>query len=197
MSDINSDGRSSTEKSNLQHTENVDIDIDIDIDVDIVLIAAVAANGVIGRGGEMPWHIPADLQQFKHRTMGHPVILGRRTYETIIDALGEPFPGRTSIVLSSQSRDVPTDVILVHSIASAIREASKNAHERGVETVYVAGGGGVYEQFLPLADRLRLTELHDEYDGDTRFPSWDSSTWKELTRENHETFDFVTYTRTS
>ncbi|CCC40576.1 dihydrofolate reductase [Haloquadratum walsbyi] len=198
MNNINSDDRSPTDGSERTHNQTTDhdVDIDIDIDIDIVLIAAVAANDIIGRDGEMPWHIPADLQQFKRRTMGHPVILGRRTYEAIIGALGEPFPGRTSIVLSSQSRDVPADVILVHSITSAIREASKNARERGVGTVYVAGGGGVYEQFLPLADRLRLTELHDEYEGDTKFPSWDDTVWQETTREKNETFDFVTYERT-
>lgn len=192
MSNTNSDDRSPTDGSKRTHNETIDHDVDIDI----VLIAAVAANDIIGRDGEMPWHIPADLQQFKHRTMGHPVILGRRTYEAIIGALGEPFPGRTSIVLSSQSRDVPADVILVHSITSAIREASKSARERSVGTVYVAGGGGVYEQFLPLADRLRLTELHDEYEGDTKFPSWDDTAWQETTREKNETFDFVTYERT-
>ncbi|ERG94646.1 dihydrofolate reductase [Haloquadratum walsbyi] len=186
-------------ESNSQNNEdtNRDTAIEVNADIDIELIAAVAANGVIGRDGGMPWHIPADLQQFKQRTMDHPVILGRRTYEAIVDALGEPFPGRTSIVLSSQSRDMPPGAILTHSIQSAIHEASEDARERGVRTVYIAGGGGVYEQFLSVADRLRLTELHEEYDGDTRFPSWDHNTWKEVTRESHEKFDFVTYERST
>ncbi|MFB6091929.1 MAG: dihydrofolate reductase [Haloquadratum sp.] len=164
-------------------------------DVEIVLIAAVAENGVIGRDGEMPWHHAADLAHFKRTTTGHPVIVGRKTYETVVDALGEPFPGRTSVVLSSRSLDLPDGAVLAHSVDEAIELAVEDARDRGVETAYVAGGGRVYEQFLPSASRMILTEIHDTYDGDTSFPEWDDDAWREVRRDERDAFDFVTYER--
>ncbi|WP_144901216.1 dihydrofolate reductase [Halobellus captivus] len=164
-------------------------------DLELVLIAAVGANRVIGRDGGMPWHFSEDLKHFKRITTGHPVIVGRKTYETVVDALGEPFPGRTSVVLSSQSLDLPAGAALANSVEEAIERAAVDAAERGVETAYVAGGGRIYEQFLPVADRLILTEIHDTYDGDTRFPAWDEDEWTETAREPHGEFDFVTYER--
>ncbi|MFB6090014.1 MAG: dihydrofolate reductase [Halobellus sp.] len=171
-----------------------DSDGDID-DVDVVLIAAVAANRVIGRDGEMPWHLPADLRHFKRTTTGHPVIVGRRTYETVVEALGEPFPDRTSVVLTSQSLDLPDGAIVANSIEEALDLAREDAAERGVDAIYVAGGGRVYEQFLPLANRLVLTELAEPHDGDTRFPAWDPEEWREVDREERDDFAFVTYER--
>ncbi|MFD1599613.1 dihydrofolate reductase [Halobellus rarus] len=170
-------------------------DADIDADLDIVLIAAVAENGVIGRDGGMPWHFSEDLQYFKRTTTGHPVIVGRKTYETVVDTLGEPFPERTSVVLSSQSLDLPEGAVLANSVEEAVERAAADAEERGVETAYVAGGGRVYEQFLPHATRLVLTEIHDVYEGDTRFPAWDDDEWVETSRESHKEFDFATYER--
>jgi len=167
-----------------------------DTDLDIVLIAAVAENRVIGREGEMPWHYSEDLKYFKRTTTGHPVIVGRRTYEAVVDALGEPFPGRTSVVLSSQSLDLPDGAVLANSVEEAVERAAADAEERGVGTAYVAGGGRVYEQFLPLANRLVLTEIHDTYEGDTRFPAWDDDEWVETERDPHGEFDIVTYERT-
>ena len=164
-------------------------------DVDVALIAAVAENRVIGREKEMPWHFTEDLRRFKRVTTGHPVILGRRTYETVVEGLGEPFPGRTSVVLTSQSVELPDGAVVAHSIAEALDLAATDARERGVDTVYVAGGGRVYDQFLPHATRLVLTEIHDAYAGDTRFPAWDDDAWVEVARDEHEAFDFVTYER--
>ena len=164
-------------------------------DVDLALIAAVAANRVIGRGGEMPWRFDEDLAFFKRTTTGHPVILGRRTYETVVAALGEPFPGRTSVVLTTQSLDLPDGAVVANSVAEAIDLAAADATERGVDTAYVAGGGRVYDQFLPHADRLVLTEIHDAYDGDTRFPAFDDDAWVAIDRDEREAFDFVTYER--
>jgi len=164
-------------------------------DLDIALIAAVAENRVIGREKEMPWHISEDLQRFKRLTTGHPVILGRRTYETVVEALGEPFPGRTSVVLTSQSLDLPSAAVVANSVEEAIELATVDARERGVDTVYVAGGGRVYDQFLPHATRLVLTEIHDTYEGDTRFPAWDGDEWVEVDRGEREAFDFATYER--
>jgi len=159
----------------------------------IALIAAVAANGIIGRGGEMPWHLPADLTHFKETTMGHPVIMGRRTYDSIASQLGGPLPGRTNIVLSRSNPELPEDVVVVDSIDAAVDAAIEAADH--TETVYVIGGATVYEQFLPRADRLVLTEIHDAYDGDTEFPVWDRSEWTERSREDHDGFSFVEYDR--
>jgi dihydrofolate reductase len=167
----------------------------LDTDLEIVLIAAVAENGVIGRDGGMPWHYAEDLKHFKRTTTGHPVIVGRKTYETVVDALGEPFPGRTSVVLSSQSLALPEGAVLANSVAEAVERAEADAAERGVETAYVAGGGRIYQQFLPHATRLVLTEIHGTYDGDTRFPVPDDDEWIEADRESHDEFDFVTYER--
>jgi dihydrofolate reductase len=163
--------------------------------IDIALIAAVAANGVIGRDTAMPWHFAEDLQRFKRTTMGHPVILGRRTYETVVDGLGEPFPGRTSVVLTSQQLELPANAVVANSVAAAIDLAAEDARDRGVDTVYVAGGGRVYEQFLPQATRLVLTEIHEAYEGDTRFPERNTEEWTEVDREERAAFDFVTYER--
>jgi dihydrofolate reductase len=163
--------------------------------VDIALIAAVAENRVIGRDKGMPWHFSEDLTYFKETTTGHPVIVGRRTYETVVEALGEPFPGRTSVVLTTQSLDLPAGAVVANSVEEAIDAAEADARERGVSTAYVAGGGRVYEQFLPHATRLVLTEIHDAYEGDTRFPAWDDDEWVEVERDERDAFDFVTYER--
>jgi dihydrofolate reductase len=168
---------------------------DTESDIEIALIAAVAENRVIGRDKEMPWHFGEDLEFFKRTTTGHPVIVGRRTYETVVEALGEPFPGRTSVVLTSQSLELPDGAVVANSIRDAIDLAEADARERGVDTAYVAGGGRVYEQFLPHATRLVLTEIHEAYEGDTRFPAWDDDEWVEVERDERSAFDFVTYER--
>ena len=164
-------------------------------DLEIALIAAVAENRVIGRDKSMPWHFSEDLQYFKRTTTGHPVIVGRRTYETVVEALGEPFPGRTSVVLTTQSLDLPAGAVVANSVEEAIDLAEADARARGVDTAYVAGGGRVYDQFLPYATRLVLTEIHDAYEGDTRFPAWDDDEWVEVERDERGAFDFVTYER--
>ena len=159
----------------------------------IALIAAVAENGIIGRDGEMPWHLPADLKHFKATTTGHPVIMGRLTYESIAADIGGPLPGRTNIVLSRGSPDLPEEVVGVGSIQEAL-DAARQATD-DAETVYVIGGATVYTQFLPQADRLVLTEIHDSYEGDTEFPAWDREEWTERSREDHDGFSFVEYER--
>lgn len=168
---------------------------DGDDPVEVVLVAAVAANGVIGRDGEMPWHLPADLRHFKRTTTGHPVVMGRRTYESIAARIGGPLPDRYSVVLSSQSLDLPAGATVARSVEEAMRRAESAAERMDVETVYVVGGATVYEQFLPRADRLVLTELHEAHEGDTAFPAYDDEVWVEVDRERHEAFDFVTYER--
>jgi len=158
----------------------------------IALIAAVAGNRVIGRDGEMPWHLPADLRHFKATTMGHPVIMGRLTYDSIAADIGGPLPGRPNIVLSRSDPDLPDEVLIVDSIERAV-DAARDAAD--TETIYVIGGATIYEQFLPQADRLVLTEIQESYEGDTEFPAWDREEWTERSREDHDGFSFVEYER--
>ena len=169
----------------------------VETDLELVAIAAVADNGVIGADGGMPWHLPEDLRHFKAETMDHPVIMGRITYEGIVAGLGVPLPGRTSIVLTSRDLDVPEDVVLARDLASAVEAAEVAARERhgGARRAYVAGGGTVYEQFLPAVDRLVLTEVSRKPDGDAYFPDWDRDDWLEVDREERDGFAFVEYER--
>jgi dihydrofolate reductase len=159
--------------------------------VELVVIAAVAENGAIGVDGGMPWHYPADMAHFKEATMGHPVIMGRTTFESIAAQLDGPLPGRTNIVLSGSSPAVPEGVVVAESVERAVAAAA----ETGAETAYVAGGATVYEQFLPLADRLVLTEVPERPEGDTYFPEWDSDEWAEVERVAEGDLAFVTYKR--
>jgi len=159
---------------------------------EVVVVAAVARNGVIGSDGTMPWHYPADLAQFKQLTTGHPVVMGRRTYESIAAGLGGPLPGRTNVVLSTRELDLPEGAVLAGSVEDALATAEDAP---GGGTVYVAGGASVYEQFLPLADRMVLTEIPESPDGDTRFPEWDRTAWTERERREEGELAFVTYER--
>jgi dihydrofolate reductase len=159
----------------------------------IALIAAVAENGVIGVDGEMPWHLPADLKHFKETTMGHPVIMGRRTYESIAADIDGPLPGRTNIVLSRGSPEVPDSVVVADSVDAAVEAARQAAGD--TETVYVIGGAAIYTQFLPQADRLVLTEIESTYAGDTSFPDWERNDWQEVSRDERDGFAFVKYRR--
>lgn len=161
--------------------------------MEIAIIAAVAANGVIGADGELPWRLPADLAHFKETTIGHPVIVGRRTYESIAARLGGPLPDRTNVVLSTGEPTLPEGAVHADSVEAAVEAARAT----GAETAFVAGGATVYEAFLPRADRLVLTELDDEYEGDTRFPAWDRDEWTAIDRDEREGFAFVVYERTS
>lgn len=163
-------------------------------DIEIAIVAAVAANRVIGRDGDLPWYYPEDLRHFKETTIGHPVVMGRRTFEGIVDRLGEPLPERTNIVLTRgglKSRIATDDVLLVSSVESALDASRKS----GTEYAFVIGGATIYDQFLAYADRLVLTEIHDPYEGDVYFPSVDWTAWREVQRDSHENFDFVEYIR--
>ena len=160
----------------------------------VVLVAAVAENGVIGVDGEMPWHYPEDLRRFKETTMGHPVVVGRRTYEAIADRLDGPLPGRTSVVLSRQADiDLPQAAVHATELDDALALAAA-ALEADQETVYVAGGATVYEQFLDRADELRITEIPEAPEGDAHFPAIGEA-WTEVDRETHGDLAFVTYRR--
>lgn len=145
----------------------------------IALVAAMAVNRVIGKDGDMPWHLPAELQHFKRVTLGKPVVMGRTTYESI----GRPLPGRTNIVLSRQYQQPFTDangVIWVSSPAQAITAAAD------ADTLMVIGGGRIYAEFLPLADLLYLTQIKLETAGDTFFPDYQAhAKWQLIDSETH------------
>ncbi|RUO29630.1 type 3 dihydrofolate reductase [Aliidiomarina soli] len=133
----------------------------------ISLVAAMAANRVIGKGGEMPWHLPKELKYFKEITLGKPVVMGRRTYESI----GRPLPGRHNIVISGSNPALPDEVSVVSSVDEALVVAGD------VDEIMVIGGGEIYRQFLPVATRLYLTEIDLVVDGDTWFPEFNSDEW--------------------
>ncbi len=141
----------------------------------IALIAAVAANGVIGQDNAMPWHLPADLAHFKRVTLGKPVIMGRRTCESI----GRPLPGRRNIVVSRQ----PGLAIEGCEVVDSLEAALERAREGGPEEIMIIGGAQLYEQALPLADRLYLTLVDAAPEGDARFPEWSSRDWKVVARD--------------
>ena len=161
----------------------------------ISLVAAVAENDVIGADGEMPWHYPEDLAHFKETTMGHPVVMGRRTYESIERALGGPLPGRTNVVLSRREElSLPEGAVHARDVESALELAREDANDRGVDTIYVVGGATVYEAFLDRADELVITEVPESPAGDTEFPSIDER-WQEVDRETAGGLEFVRYER--
>jgi len=164
-------------------------------DPELVVVAAVAANGVIGRDGGMPWHLPADLRRFKRLTTGHPVLLGRRTFESIVADLGGPLPGRTNVVLTTRpdyepARGGDAEVVVAGGVDAALSAARARD-----DVAFVAGGARVYEQLLPRADRLELTELDAPHEGDTRFPDFERDAWRVVEREQRDGFAFVTYER--
>ena len=129
--------------------------------------------------------------------MDHPVIMGRVTYEGILEALGEPLPGRTTVVLTSRDLETPENAVVADGLEAALEAADEAARERhdDADRLFVAGGATVYEQFLPALDRLVVTEVHEEPDGDTAFPDWDREDWREVDRDERDGFAFVEYSR--
>lgn len=137
------------------------------------IIAAVARNGVIGDRNRLIWHISEDLRHFKSLTSGHPVIMGRKTFES----LGRPLPNRTNVVLTRQCVEIP-DCRVVHSLKEALALFPDPAEE-----LFIIGGAQVYAEALPLADRLYLTRVEHDYEGDTRFPAWNPDRWRLVSSE--------------
>ena len=160
----------------------------------VAMIAALADNRVIGRGNALPWHISADLKHFKRTTLGKPIIMGRKTFESI----GRPLPGRRNIVVSRRADFRPDGVSVVGSAEQAVALARAVALEEGVDEVVVIGGEQLYRSLLPLARRLYLTEVHRDVDGDAWFPPLDAG-WREIERqpgsEGEWRFSFVTLSR--
>lgn len=148
----------------------------------ISLIWAQDENGIIGREGKLPWQLPADMAWFREHTMGKPVLMGRKTYESI----GKPLPGRTNIVLTGQDINIE-DCLVVHSPEEAI-EAAGDAGE-----MMVIGGAEIYALFLPRAERLYITEIRHAFDGDTSFPDFNRDEWREIHHEEHTPDDKNAY----
>jgi len=158
----------------------------------ISIIVAVAKNGVIGKDNQLLWRLPDDLKRFKQLTLGHPMIMGRKTFESI----GKPLPGRTSIVITNQKDFSVEGILVAHSLDEALNIA------RGLEEkeAFIIGGGEIYKQALPLTDHLYVTEVDLVIDGDTFFEIINPAAWKETERIIHEPderhamkFEFVNY----
>lgn len=160
-------------------------------------IVCTSKNWVIGRDGDMPWHLPEDLKFFKKTTMGCPVIMGRRTFESI----GRALPGRLNIVLTRDSSyKVPEGVAVTSSIDSAIELAkASGSAESAVEDIFIIGGGEIYRQSMPLIERLYLTQIHREIEGDTVYGPVDLSLFELAMKEDRENdtekFSFMRYDR--
>ncbi len=148
----------------------------------LCIIAAMSANRVIGRNGKLPWRLPADLARFKSLTTGHCLLMGRKTFESI----GRPLPGRTTVVISRRRDYAPGGVLVAHSLEDALRMATG-------EEVFIAGGAQIYRQSLGRADRLYLTVLDREFEGDAYFPEYDESDWRLLSEERHEPTEETSY----
>ena len=140
----------------------------------VTILVAASDNGVIGANNKLPWHLPADLKRFKELTMGHPIIMGRKTFESI----GKPLPGRTNIVVTRQKEFQACGCMTVHSLEDAL------LYCEDAQEAFIVGGAEIYRQALPFADRIYLTRVHRNFDGDTFLFDLDPATWKETSRQD-------------
>jgi dihydrofolate reductase len=166
--------------------------------MDIVLIAAIADNGIIGRGNTLPWRLKSDMVHFRARTMAKPVVMGRKTYLSI----GKPLAGRTTIVVSRDRSFAAPGIVVAPSLDTALATARGDALRRATDEIMVAGGADIYVQAMGRATRLAITEVHLNVEGDVRFPAIDVKTWHEKGRVEHKAgaedaaaFAFVHYDR--
>ena len=162
------------------------------------VIVAAAQNGVIGHNNALPWHLPRDLAYFKRVTMGKPIVMGRKTFESI----GRPLPGRSNIIITRNSDFQAEGIKVVSSLEEALKLAADIALIDGVEELVVIGGAQIYRAAIPRADRLYITEVHADVPGDTHLPAIDWSQWREVARERHKAeganpydYSFVVYDR--
>jgi len=159
----------------------------------IKLIVAKASNNVIGDKNNLIWHLPNDLKHFKNLTTGHPIIMGRKTYES----LGRPLPNRTNIIITRDQNFIDDQIIITHSLEQALAKANEIQ-----EDVFVIGGGEIYKQAMEYVDVIYLTEVHHEFNGDTYFPEIDEESFEEVERVHHMkdekhpySYSFITYKR--
>ncbi len=164
----------------------------------VVLVAAVAENGVIGRGGTLPWRLKSDMQHFRRLTIGRPVVMGRKTYESI----GKPLKDRTNIVITRDRGFAADGVVVANSLETAMDMAREDARQRGADSIAIIGGAGIFSDGLAIADRLEITLVHAAPAGDTFFPSIDGKIWRETARMRQDAapgddadVSFITYER--
>lgn len=164
----------------------------------IVLLAAVAENGVIGRGNALPWHLRSDLQRFRAVTMGKPVVMGRKTYLSI----GKPLSGRTNIVVSRSAEFAAAGIVAASNLDTALAVARGDALRRGTNEIVIIGGTEIFAQTMAMADRLDVTLVHASPAGDTYFPEIDPHVWREVERREQTAgpqddagFAHITYKR--
>jgi len=169
---------------------------------EIVFVVAVADNGVIGSDNavpyQLPWHIKSDLQRLKKMTLGKPVVMGRKTFASI----GKPLPGRTNIVVTRDNNFKVDGIVVATSLDAAYKLAIEDALRRNVTEIMVIGGADIFAQWMKIADRLEITEVHATPDGDTRLDPIDKTEWHEVARERHAKaegdsadYSYVTYRR--
>jgi len=150
---------------------------------------AVAENGVIGKNNDLPWHLPEDLKHFKEITLGKTVVIGRKTFESIFARLKKPLPGRKNVVISRQEAyKVPEGVLVFKSLDDAYKALAD-------EDLYIIGGAEIYKQALPLAEKLYMTHVAGNYQGDAFFPKLDFSQWEKVEEQPHEGYTFAVYKR--
>ncbi|MGH1455943.1 MAG: dihydrofolate reductase [Alphaproteobacteria bacterium] len=162
-------------------------------------IVAMAENQCIGLDNQMPWHISDDLKRFKALTIGHPVIMGRKTFDSILGYLKKPLPGRDSIVVSRSGYENEFGVPVFSSIEAAVAHGTDLAEKKTLDEVFIIGGAQIYSQSLGMVDRLHLTKVHRAVDGDAFYPEFDRSDWVEILCEDHLEHDppysFLTFAR--
>jgi dihydrofolate reductase len=161
----------------------------------ISLIAALTQNRVIGKNNDLPWRLPDDMKYFMQTTSSHYVVMGRKNYESIPEKF-RPLPNRTNIVITRQVGFTAANCTVVHSLEAA----TKLAEENNQQELFIIGGAEIYQLAMPFANRLYLTEIHTELDGDTYFPRFDKTAWEETSRKHHASderhrfaFDFIIY----
>ncbi len=146
------------------------------------IIVAMSENRVIGANNQLPWHLPEDLKYFKRITMGHPIIMGRKTFESI----GRPLPGRSNIVVTRQRDWSAPGVIVASDIEGALRQAALEVQNEADQEVFVIGGGELFRQTLDKVSRLYLTQVHARVDGDAYFPDFQREQWREIERMDYD-----------
>jgi len=155
---------------------------------EIVVIAAVAKNNVIGKDGKIPWYVKEDFQHFKDLTLGFPCIMGMNTYESLPDNT-KPLPGRENVVLTFDKTYHPDGTTVKYSFEDALK------HCKDKKKTFICGGASIYKLGVKVADRLELTRIHKDYEGDTYFPDIDWDEWKLVKEENHKDYSFLSYVK--
>ena len=156
------------------------MNVSVNIKPEVVLVVAVAANGVIGVTGGLPWHLPEDLARVKELTMGKPLIMGRKTYESI----GRPLPGRKTVVITRTKLSFPSEVTIVKSFDCALTYAEDYANAMGVDQIVAFGGASIYGSAIPIAKKIYKTEVNLYPAGDTFFPEYNRDEWREVARSD-------------